>query len=89
MRPRITLPWQCYTCLHNYPGRNLWRHNGIAVGLILTLEKTSLKSLGMVAALIAASLLVPLFGWESVAQVSDIADIPGSLPRPPERPPRA
>jgi SulP family sulfate permease len=56
---------------------------GIAtIFLILTLEKTRLGSLGMVAAIIVASLLVPLAGWEEVAQVSDIADIPGSLPRP-------
>jgi SulP family sulfate permease len=54
----------------------------LTIFLILTLEKTSLKSLGMVAALIAASLVVPLFGWDGVAQVQDIADIPGSLPRP-------
>ena len=50
--------------------------------LILTLEKTRLKALGLVAAMIVASLMVPLFGWDSVAQLQDIADIPGSLPRP-------
>ena len=54
----------------------------LTIFLILTLEKTALKSLGMVAALIVASLVVPLFGWDSVAQVKDIAEIPGSLPRP-------
>lgn len=50
--------------------------------LIITLEKTRLKALGLVAAMIVASLLVPLFGWQSVAQLSDIAEVPGSLPRP-------
>lgn len=54
----------------------------LTIFLILTLEKTSLKALGMVVALIVASLVVPLFGWDAVAQVRDIADIPGSLPRP-------
>jgi SulP family sulfate permease len=56
---------------------------GIAtILLILTLEKTRLGALGMVAAIIVASLLVPLAGWDTVQQVSDIADVPGSLPRP-------
>ena len=50
--------------------------------LIITLEKTRLKSLGLVAAMIVASLLVPLFGWDSVAQLNDIAEVPGYLPRP-------
>lgn len=50
--------------------------------LIVTLEKTRLRALGLVAAMIVASLLVPLFGWDSVIQLSDIADVPGSLPRP-------
>ena len=50
--------------------------------LILTLEKTRLGALGMVAAMIVASLLVPLFGWDSVQTLNDIAEVPGSLPRP-------
>jgi SulP family sulfate permease len=50
--------------------------------LIITLEKTRLKALGLVAAMIVTSLLVPLFGWDSVAQLQDIAEAPGSLPRP-------
>ena len=49
--------------------------------LIMNLEKTRLKALGLVAAMIVASLLVPLFGWESVATLNDIAQVPGSLPR--------
>ncbi len=56
---------------------------GIAtILLIIVLEKTRLKSFGIVVALIVASLLVPLFDWDSVATVSDIAQIPDSLPLP-------
>ena len=54
----------------------------LTIILILTLEKTSLKSLGMVVAMIVASLVVPLLGANEVALVRDIADIPGSLPHP-------
>jgi SulP family sulfate permease len=54
----------------------------VTIILILTLEKTRLGALGMVAAIIVASLMVPLAGWDMVAQVNDIADVPGSLPRP-------
>jgi SulP family sulfate permease len=56
---------------------------GIAtILLIIILEKTRLKSFGIVVALIVASLMVPLFDWDSVALVSDIAEIPDSLPLP-------
>jgi SulP family sulfate permease len=56
---------------------------GIAtILLIVVLQRTQLKSFGIVVALIVASLLVPLFGWDSVALVADIAEIPDSLPRP-------
>ena len=54
----------------------------VTIILILTLEKTSLKSFGLVVALFAASLLVPLLGAEGVTQVRDIAEIPSTLPRP-------
>ncbi len=54
----------------------------VTIFLIITLEKTRLKSLGLVVAMIVASMLVPLFGWDSVAQLKDIADVPGTLPRP-------
>lgn len=49
--------------------------------LIANLEKTRLKALGLVAAVIVASLLVPLFGWNSVTRLKDIVEVPGSLPR--------
>ena len=57
----------------------------LAVGLatiilILQLEKTQLKALGMVAAMLIASLLVPLFSWDSVELVEDVAEIPRGLP---------
>ncbi len=54
----------------------------VTILLILTLEKTQLGALGLVVAILVASLLVPLANWEVVAQVADIADVPGSLPRP-------
>lgn len=54
----------------------------MTIVLILQLEKTKLKALGMVAAMLIASLLVPLFNWDSVALVQDIAEIPRGLPRP-------
>lgn len=53
-----------------------------AVILILVLERTALKSLGMVVALIVASLLPVIFSWESVTIARDIAMIPGELPLP-------
>ena len=53
----------------------------VTILLILTLEKTRLGALGIVAAIMVASMLVPLAGWTEVAQVADIADVPGSLPR--------
>jgi SulP family sulfate permease len=54
----------------------------ITILLIIILEKTRLKSFGIVVALLLASLLVPALGWDSVATVADIAEIPDSLPRP-------
>ncbi len=54
----------------------------LTIILILTLEKTSLKALGMVVAMVFTSLLVPLLGTDSVAMVSDIGKVPSSLPLP-------
>ena len=54
----------------------------LTIILILTLERTTLKSLGMVAALAVASLATPLIGSGSIALVRDIAVIPESLPWP-------
>ena len=54
----------------------------LTIILILTLERTALKSLGMVVALAVASLAAPLIGSGSIALVRDIAAIPESLPLP-------
>ncbi|MBK6326310.1 MAG: SulP family inorganic anion transporter [Chloroflexi bacterium] len=54
----------------------------LTIVLILTLEKTSLKSLGIVVAMVVASLVVPLLGADGVVLVRDVANIPSSLPRP-------
>ncbi|MFV1962497.1 MAG: SulP family inorganic anion transporter [Acidimicrobiia bacterium] len=51
------------------------------IGLILLLERTKLKALGMVVAIIAGSAIAQLLGWE-VAILNDIAEIPRSLPLP-------
>ena len=53
-----------------------------AILLIIILEKTALKSFGLVVALFVASLLPTVLGWETVALARDIAEIPGQLPRP-------
>ena len=52
------------------------------VFLILVVNVTRLKKLSMVVAIVLASLLVPLFSWESVALVSSVGAIPSSLPLP-------
>ena len=59
----------------------------VAVGittvlLILVLQKTRLRGLGMVVAIIVASILPSLFGWDTVPRVEDIATITKGLPRP-------
>jgi SulP family sulfate permease len=54
----------------------------LTILLIVILERTRLKSFGIVVALAVASLLVPALGWDSVATVADIAEIPDSLPLP-------
>ncbi len=50
--------------------------------LIVVLEKTRLRQLGMVVALVVASLLPFLFNWQSVAQVSEVAEVTRGLPTP-------
>jgi sulfate permease, SulP family len=54
----------------------------LTITLILTLERTALKSLGLAVALAVASLATPLIGSGSIALVRDIAVIPESLPLP-------
>ncbi len=53
----------------------------MTIVLILLLERTALKSFGIVAAMIVASMFPPLFNWPSVALASSIAVIPSELPR--------
>jgi SulP family sulfate permease len=50
--------------------------------LIIVLQKTRLRGFGLVVAIIVTSILPSLFGWDSVARVSDIAEITGGLPFP-------
>ena len=54
----------------------------VTILLILGLEKTRLKSFGLVVAIFLASLLPALFNWDSISLVADLADIPSALPRP-------
>lgn len=53
----------------------------ITVVLIVGLERTRLGALGMVVAVFAGSVIVPLLGWD-VAQLADIAEVPRALPLP-------
>lgn len=54
----------------------------VTILLILLLANSKISQFGLIVALGVASLMVPLFGWDSVAQVTDIAVVPDSLPRP-------
>ena len=54
----------------------------LTIILILTLERTRLKALGMVVALFFVSLVVPMVGADQIALARDVADIPSSLPAP-------
>lgn len=50
--------------------------------LILVLERTRLRGLGMVVAVVGVSAVVALVGTHGIATVNDVALIPDSLPRP-------
>lgn len=52
------------------------------IALIIGLERTRLGHLGMVLAVMATSTAVVALGWDEVAQLSDLADVPRSLPGP-------
>ena len=55
----------------------------VTIVLIFALERTRLRSLGLLVAVAATSALTATLGMlEGVLQLRDIADIPGSLPRP-------
>lgn len=71
------------TVLH--PGLLDWPT--VAVGaatilLILLLERTPLRSLGMVVAVVLSSASVAVLSLDSVRVLDDIAEVPGSLPSP-------
>ena len=52
------------------------------IALIIVLERTRLRQLGMVVAIVVTSAAVAALGWGDVAQLSDLAEVPRSLPRP-------
>jgi SulP family sulfate permease len=53
-----------------------------ALGIIVGLERTRLRSFSMLVALVVAALLVPLFNLDGVVLVGDTSDIPAGLPQP-------
>ena len=56
---------------------------GVAtIALILLLERTRLGPLGLVLAVIVTSAGVAALGWHGVATVSELSDVPRSLPLP-------
>lgn len=68
-----------------HPGRLDWPTVAIGVAtllLIVVLERTPLRSLGMVVAIVLTSGVAALLNLDTVAALNDIADIPGALPRP-------
>ena len=52
------------------------------VGLIYGFGRTKLRRVALILALIVATLLPLIFGWQQVLLVRDIADIPRALPKP-------
>lgn len=56
---------------------------GVAtIGLIVALERTRVGPLGLVVAVVIASAAVAVFGWSDVATLSDLGEVPSSLPTP-------
>ena len=52
------------------------------IALILVLDRTPLRKVSLLVALVAGSALVPLLGLGSVALVADVSPMPETLPRP-------
>ena len=52
------------------------------IALIIILERTPLGPLGLVVAIVATSAAVEALGWNGVAQLADLAEVPRSLPGP-------
>ena len=52
------------------------------IALIVLFERTRLGALGLVVAVVMTSLVVVVLGWDGVVRLSDVAEVPRSLPRP-------
>lgn len=56
---------------------------GIAtIVLIVAFERTRIGAMGLVVAVLLTSAAAVLFGWQDVATLKDLGDVPRSLPRP-------
>lgn len=54
----------------------------LTIAVVLLVQRTRLASLAMMLAMVAATLVTHLFGWEDVRLVGDAYSIPASLPLP-------
>ena len=68
-----------------HPGLLQWTTVAVGVAtiaLILILERTRIGSMGLVLAVVVTSAVPAIFGWDGVATLNDLVDVPSSLPRP-------
>jgi SulP family sulfate permease len=68
-----------------HPARLDWQSvliGTVTIVLIVALEHSPLGQLGMVVAIVATSAAVVGLGWDGVAQLADVSDVPRSLPSP-------
>ncbi len=54
----------------------------LTVVIILVVDRTRARNFSMLIGMVLASLAAVVFGWDMVAQVGDVAQIPSGLPRP-------
>ena len=54
----------------------------VAMFIVVAMNRTRLKTVGVLLAIFVASALPQIFGWSNVAVVNDIAEIPSGLPLP-------
>jgi sulfate permease, SulP family len=75
---------QTFNLLSNLDRVNPWAlaTAGITLALALVLPRTRLGNFGRLAAIIVPSVLVALFGLNSVAIVRDVGEIPSGIPMP-------
>src|SRR5215213_9209360 len=75
---------QTFNLLSNLDRVNPWAlaTAAITLGLALMLPRTRLGNFGRLAAIIVPSVLVALFGLNSVAVVRDVGEIPSGIPMP-------